>query len=174
MPQISDEAVFKATGRNWHEWFEWLGKQGAKDKTHAEIVILLRVHNVSHWYAQTITGEFEKQFKGRDCHEMPDGFQSSVSATVPLSKKKLENLFLSRKGWPEGNLVISTHNPGKNVRGAWSGPHGGRLAVSFEKKDTGKSRIAINHAQLVDAMDCEAMKTAWRKYLSAIKSGDIS
>ena len=51
---VSDEAVSKATGRDWDEWIAALDRAGAATRTHKEIAKLLHgeLGVVSGWWSQ--------------------------------------------------------------------------------------------------------------------------
>lgn len=59
-PSVSNEAVKKATGRTWSEWFRILDNAGAKKLPHPEIAEWLEAKKkVSSWWSQMVTVEYE-------------------------------------------------------------------------------------------------------------------
>lgn len=85
--RISDEAVQRATGRSWDEWFGWLDERGAGGMSHREIVALLaREGGIERgWWQQMVTVEYERARGLRVEGETADaGFEIGVSKTVPL------------------------------------------------------------------------------------------
>jgi uncharacterized protein YndB with AHSA1/START domain len=85
--RVSDEAVRRATGRGWEEWIRWLDERGAADRSHQEIVALLREQGgvESGWWQQMVTVGYERA-KGRrvEGQTADTGFQIGVSRTIPL------------------------------------------------------------------------------------------
>lgn len=59
---ISDEAVKKATGKTWKQWFTVLNKLGARKLGHTQTARYLRTkRNLSAWWSQTVTIRYEKE-----------------------------------------------------------------------------------------------------------------
>lgn len=86
---VSNEAVLRATGRDWGGWEQLLDSKGAERLSHKEIVALLRDGHVqSEWWMQMVTVGYE-QMKGlRTTGQTADtGFQVGVSRTVPLPRE---------------------------------------------------------------------------------------
>ena len=53
---VGDDAVKKATGKTWTEWFTILDQAGAQKMNHRQIVTLLRdQHGVGSWWQQMVT-----------------------------------------------------------------------------------------------------------------------
>ena len=81
--RMSDEAVAAATGRGWSEWFAILDDAGAAKMKHADIARMVgEQHEVSGWWAQTVTVEYERERGLRDVHQTTRGYEVSVSKTV--------------------------------------------------------------------------------------------
>jgi hypothetical protein len=58
---ISDDAVKKATGKTWKEWFALLDRLGAQKLSHEDIARLLHAgHLDSTWWSQRVTGMYER------------------------------------------------------------------------------------------------------------------
>src|SRR3712207_3275274 len=61
VPRMSDDAVRRATGRGWDEWFAVLDAWDAAEHEHKAIATWLgSEHGVPGWWAQGITVEYEK------------------------------------------------------------------------------------------------------------------
>lgn len=57
----SDEAVKKGSGKAWKGWFDILDRWGGVDRTHTEIArYLTDEHDVSGWWAQSVTVGYER------------------------------------------------------------------------------------------------------------------
>ncbi len=86
--RISDQAVHRATGRAWADWFRWLDDHGAARMSHKEIVALLREHGgvQNGWWQQSVTVEYERARGLRiEGQTSQIGFEIGVSRTVPLA-----------------------------------------------------------------------------------------
>ena len=71
-PPVSDEAVCKATGRGWDEWFAILDEAGAAGWKHPDIARwIVGEHGISSWWAQSVTVGFERARGIRAEHERP-------------------------------------------------------------------------------------------------------
>jgi len=85
--RISDDAVQRATGRAWDEWFRWLDERGAVALSHKEIVALLRGEGEvgNGWWQQMVTVEYERARGLRvEGQTAAVGFEIGVSKTIPL------------------------------------------------------------------------------------------
>ena len=109
--RISDEAVKKATGRTWTQWFAILDKVGAKKMRHIDIARMLntkyldasRSTNVatsSGWWSQMVTVEYERARGLRKVNENITGFLVAIHKTVEIPVEKIEkasSLWLKNK-----------------------------------------------------------------------------
>jgi hypothetical protein len=82
---MNAEATKKATGRGPIDWFAAIEEGGKKGASHKEIADFLHeVHDVSYWWAQEITVEYEKHVGRRVLGQTQDGlFRIGVSKTIP-------------------------------------------------------------------------------------------
>ena len=54
--RMSDEAIERATGKRWDDWFTTLDRWGARNRKHPEIArYLTEQHGVGGWWAQSVT-----------------------------------------------------------------------------------------------------------------------
>ncbi len=168
---ISNTAVKKATGKGWSAWFAFLKENGGQQHDHKGLVALLADAGVSAWWCQTIAGTFEREFLGREKHEMPDGYQASASKTINASASKTYAAFDNGAAdWlPGGSIEISTAHKNKTLRGGWTGDVGGRIDIYFTAKGASKTQVAVNHTKLVSSDACEKAKAAWRAALADLK-----
>lgn len=59
---IGEEAVRRATGRSWDEWFGVLDAMGARELGHTASARRLREeHGVAPWWAQAVTVRYEHE-----------------------------------------------------------------------------------------------------------------
>ena len=79
---MSDVAVKAKTGKTWPEWFAILDAAGANKMSHPKIVKLLSdKYELSGWWGQSITGEYERARGLRDRNETPEGYEANISKT---------------------------------------------------------------------------------------------
>jgi len=169
--KVSDEAVLKATGKDWQAWFALIDGRGGKDMDHKEIVALLKEHSdPGGWWQQMVTVEYEKARGKRKEHEMTDGFQVSKGKTIPAPADAIFDAWLDenkRKKWLD--------DPGFTIRKA-TAPRTMRITWVDGKSDVNvrltakneKTQISINHGKLADATRAEKMKSYWGKQLEQL------
>src|SRR5829696_404166 len=93
------EAVEKATGRGWEDWYAILDAAGAADLGHGAIVAHLeREHpEVSSWWRQSIAVRFERARGKRAVGQTADaGFQVGVQRSLAASVHEAWDLLTSR------------------------------------------------------------------------------
>src|SRR5688500_16568964 len=126
-PLTSDEAVTRASGRGYEEWFGLLDAWGGTERRHPEIAGWLKSeHGVDGWWSQGITVAYERARGMRAPHQMADGFTVSVTRTVDVDVERLLAAFTSaplRRRWLPGAKI--RQRPTTAARGArfdWSDP----------------------------------------------------
>lgn len=170
----SDAKLTEVTGRNWEAWLSILDRWKARDRKHGETVdFLIAEHAVPHWWAQTITGGFERARGMRLKHQQPDGFTIYATRTVGVPIGVLFDAFASepsRRQWlTDGSMSLRTSQPGRVARFDWGGGPT-RVSVTFEDKGPAKSTAAVAHERLADPVEAETAKASWRARLAALKS----
>ncbi len=176
---ISDEAVDKATGRNWAEWMKVLDKVGAKKLEHKDIVKKLREYKgVSHWWAQTVTVEYERRRGKRKVGQTADaGYQIGVTKTLPVSNKQAWNLLMGAVGkklWAGKGVKIKirTQKQGEYVRMTWElsalkAPTVLQLRVTSGESGKGTA-ISFHQEKLSSGVEREKMKKHWKGVLEKL------
>jgi hypothetical protein len=97
-PRMSDSAVKAKTGKTWKEWFAILDKAGASKMNHQEIVKYLNTkQGLGPWWQQMVTVTYEQVRGRREKHQKPDGYQISLSRTIPSPLAKLFKSFANEK-----------------------------------------------------------------------------
>jgi hypothetical protein len=172
--RMSGEAVRSRTGRGWDEWFALLDSWGARSRTHTEIARWLVVeHDVSGWWAQTVTVAYEQERGMRAPAQHGDGFAAGASRTINVPAERLSAAFTDprlRERWlPGATLNVRTNRPGKSLTADWDGG-ASRLSVYLTAKSEAKSQVAVQHQRLPDAGAAERQKAYWRDALTALKS----
>src|SRR5262245_34095830 len=97
-PRMSDAAVQAKTGKTWPEWFAILDRVGTKKMNHQEIVAFLnQEHGLGPWWEQMVAVSYEQDRGLREKHEKPNGFEISVSRTLPVGAARLFHAWQDEK-----------------------------------------------------------------------------
>ncbi len=169
------DAIAAATGLEWSEWTRALGEMDAGNLDHNAIVACARqIKPISGWWAQSVAVAFEQDIGRRLPGQKSDGsFSASVSRTVP---GQAADAFAQ---WCE----FASSNAGKQEPAFAAGPKtsqtltwyywrakyvdGSAVVLNMQDTNSGKTRIAVEHAKLVHPADIKARKDSWAKLLSA-------
>ncbi len=170
--RVSDEAIAKATGKNWLEWFAVLDQAGCEHMAHQEIVAHLTGQcSVPGWWSQMVAVGYEQARGLREVHQKPEGFEISVSRTITVGQVEIFNAWLDnnqRRVWLKEKISVIQSTPYKSIRAKRHDDT--MLEIAFYIKDDNKTQIVIQHAQLADAKAAEEMKMFWAKVLSQMKA----
>jgi len=169
---VSDEAVKKATGKGWSQWFALLDKKKATHMPHRDIAILLcEKHDLSQWWAQMISVGYEQERGMRVAHQQPEGFEISKSKTLPISPMsafKAWNDKAARDSWLGEDIIIRKATPGKSMRVTWLDKT--NVDVNFYDKGKNKCQVSVQHTRLTNVAQAEKMKKYWADKLEAYKN----
>jgi hypothetical protein len=167
---ISDDAVSKATGKDWNAWFRMLDKAGAREMTHPRIVSIAGEHGASPWWRQMVTVEYERARGLRVKHETTQGFSVTASKTIAAPVGAVYSAWMTpaaRRRWLEDpDLAIRAPHENKSLRFTWK--DGTSVAVGFTTKGERKSQLAVEHGKLESAASAARMKTYWKRQLEAL------
>ena len=169
---MSNNAVYRTTGRSWQEWFAILDAAGAINMKHKEIAqCLYQKLRVSAWWSQMITVTYEQERGLRDKHQKSDGYAISVSKVVPGPVDVLYNFWSDekkRKRWltekQKASLTIRKSTLNKSMRIIW-GDGKTHVEANFYDKGGFKSQITVQHSKLSNSAMAESMKAYWKKAL---------
>ncbi len=173
-PTASEEAVLKATGRGWQEWFGLLDEQDATSKSHPEIVRWLGAeHDVPGWWCQAITVSFERARGLRALGQRSDGgWSATASKTVAVPVDRLFDAFEDealRERWlPGAEMRRRSATRPRSARYDWE-DGSTRLVAGFADMGQAKSQVGIEHERLPGAETAEEMKAWWRERLVVLK-----
>lgn len=169
--RTSDESVKKATGRSWNEWFKILDRKKMNLKTHKEIAGWLHGnHEISGWWSQMVTVEYEKERGMREDYQKPGGYEISAGKTINVSADKLFSFFadkVKRRKWLKEKMEISTATPNKSLRALWI-DDGTRVSVNFYPKSETKCQVTVQHLKLKDKESAVSRKKFWADRLSLL------
>jgi hypothetical protein len=170
--QISDEAVKKATGRDWAEWLKVLDKAGGRKLGHREIAgIVSEKFGAPPWWSQMVTVTYERERGLREVHQTASGFSASVSRTIAAPVDEVFAAFddaKRRRSWLRvPKLTVRTSTANRSMRITW--PDGTSVEVGFYAKGDAKSQVAVQHSKLADKEDVAARKALWTEALTRLR-----
>ena len=170
----SEEAIRKATGRGWEEWFAILDAWGATERRHPEIARwLVAEHGVSGWWAQSVTVSYERARGLRGKHQMAAGYAVTAVRTIGVGADALLSAFTDapkRRRWlPDAPLRRRPTRAAHTARFDWPEP-ASVLVVYVTPLAPDRSRVAVAHERLPDAETADRFKRLWRERLGALKS----
>ena len=169
--RASDEAVSAATGRRWREWFAILDAEGAARMEHARIARLVREgYDASHWWAQTIAVEYERERGLREVNQAARGYQVSVSRTIPASAEELFGAWEDERrrfAWLRATMKVRKVTPNISMR-LETGGAGSDLSVHFYPKDESRCQVVIQQIKLPDRAAVESQRAFWKGALSRL------
>jgi len=170
--KVGDEAVKKATGKAWPEWFKLLDKAGAKKLPHPEIATLLaEKHGVKPWWSQMVTVGYEQARGLRVLHEAADGFQASGNQTINVPAATLFEAFVNdkqRQSWLGDVLAVRKATRPKSAR--FDFKSGTLVGVNFYAKGAGKSSVSLDQRKLKSAKEAANAKKFWAEKLEKLKA----
>jgi len=181
---MSDEAVKKATGKTWPQWFAILDKAGAKKMAHIDIAKLIykkylgtdkskefgpNVANSGGWWSQMVTVVYEQARGMRTVNQYAQGYLVSVHKTVSMPVSELV------RAWStiEKSKVVAAKKleriPSKTQRKMlrYKAAVGG-VVVMFDERGKGKSRIMVEATRLPEKSNVERERAFWKKVLGSI------
>jgi uncharacterized protein YndB with AHSA1/START domain len=170
-PKISDEAVAAKTGKTWTQWFAILDREGARKKSHREIVaVLSKKRVVGTWWQQMVAVTYEQAKGLRAKHEKPEGFQITRSKTIAAAVGDVFEAWgntRKRAQWlPGSRLTIRKATENKTLRITWG--DGTMIEVGLFPKGAAKTQIAVQHGKLATARAAAAQKVFWGEALGRL------
>lgn len=170
-PGMSDEAVSRATGRDWNDWFALLDADGAAAMDHAAIARHLQTkYRVADWWCQMVTVGYERARGMRAVHEKRDGFAASASKTLAADAESVTTWFTDehlRDRWLEpGTVVMRSSTPGKSAR--FDVTAGGRLSLWVTGKGAEKCGVSLQHEKLEDEDAVATWRAFWKERLGVL------
>ena len=169
---MSDEAVRRKTGHDWQGWVERLDAVDASSMPHREIARHLQEqHEISGWWAQTVTVGYERIRGLREVGQRRGGaYEANKSKTFPVPVNRLYRAFSvkrTRERWlPDVELKIRTSTVDRSMRISW--PDGTSVHAYFTDKGRDKSSVALQHVGLDRKAEIERCKTFWAERLAEL------
>ncbi|MFQ5552765.1 MAG: SRPBCC domain-containing protein [Thermoplasmata archaeon] len=193
--RIGEGSVKAKTGRGWDEWFSLLDAWGAAEEGHAPTAKhLAEAYDLSGWWAQTITVEYERVRGLREVGQRGEEFVVTVQRTIRASPEAsyaalTEPDHLSRwftqdaradlriggryenKDGDRGEFLRL--DPPTRIKYTWENPDhapGTMVEVWIEHKDEAKSLIRLEHSRLKNREEFEDLKNGWSWALDSLRS----
>ena len=172
-PELSDEAISQATGRDWAQWCAVLDAWGAMTRSHTEIARHVNeTYEIPGWWAQSVAVGYERIRGLRAKYQRQDGtFVASASKTLAVDIAELWEAVSDetrRAAWLAGTETRQrAATPPKVIRFDWLAD-GSRVALYLTPKGEGRSLLAVEHAKLPDAESVAASKAFWKGRLGAL------
>ena len=167
-PEIGDEAVRKATGRDWASWMKVLDAARASTLPHAQIALLLRADFAcTPWWSQMIAVHYERRRGLRQKHEKADGFEVNVSRTVDLPIGVVFGAWDvagERRRWaPMLKFAAPRSRANHSIRA--EGEAGAKILVRFTPKGATRTLVVVEHSKLASRTAVERQRRFWRDVL---------
>jgi uncharacterized protein YndB with AHSA1/START domain len=171
-PEAGDDAVRRATGKTWQQWFKLIDAAGGRQWDHKRIVAYLNdEHGVGPWWRQMVTVGYERARGKRVLHQKPDGFSISRSKTLPAPAAALFEAWhdgRQRARWlADPKVTIRAATPGRSLRITWVDGKSS-VEVMLYPKAAGKTQLTVQHNKLADAKAAARMKAYWGAQLDAL------
>ncbi len=138
--------------------------------------MLAEGHDVSGWWAQTLTVRFEQEIGRRTPGQTCEGdYQVSVSATLPgTMDESLARWTRHMAGRTNFAGVPLESSPALTRSDNWRYwrvelADGSRVTVNFSDKKAAKSLLQVNHAKLADVDAVEPWRAHWKALLNEHK-----
>ncbi|MFQ5918572.1 MAG: SRPBCC domain-containing protein [Thermoplasmata archaeon] len=193
--RIRGESVKAKTGRDWEEWFSLLDDWGADSKGHAPAARHLEeAYDLSGWWAQTVTVEYERARGLREVGQQGDAFVARVQRTVRVPAEtayaaltvpdqlsrwftedahadlRIGGRYENRDG--DQGEFLRLDPPGR-IKYTWENPDhapGTMVEIWIEPKEEAKSLIRLEHSRLRNQAEYEDLKQGWRWALDSLRS----
>lgn len=170
---MSDDAVRARTGRGWPEWVAALDAQDATAMSHRDIARWVGDnHDISAWWAQTVTVAYERIRGLRDIGQRRGGlYEANKSRTFDVPATMLYRAFAEkrrRRRWlTDADPTVRTSRKDHSVRFAWE--DGTTVDVRFTARGDGRAQVAVQHEGLADRAAMERARKAWAARLGALQ-----
>jgi uncharacterized protein YndB with AHSA1/START domain len=168
---ISSDAVLKATGKSWDEWFTIFDKAGGKTMSHKEIVAVAAEHGTGLWWQQMVTVGYEQARGLRVKHETTSGFSVSRSKTLPVPIGDAFAMWKTKakraKWLADSDITIRKATENRSLRITWI-DEASSVEVMFYVKSADKCQVTVQHSKLRDEKHAARMKKYWGEQLDRL------
>lgn len=183
----SDEAVKKATGKNWSEWFKILDSADASKMPHKDIVLWimdqglmksvgLAGHSFNEgWWTQSIVVGYEEKIGRRVWEQKLVGNFSvsvgkSLNGTPDEALKAWQKFVKGKKEFNkvkvEGDFRISSTDKWRYWKVDLA--DGSKLSLNIGPKGDKQSNLSVTLDKLEDKKEIEAWRKYWKEILAEL------
>ena len=175
-PEVDDESIKRATGRDWDEWCDLIDAWPGNDRGHTAIAAYIaETYGIEGWWGQGVTVGYERITGRRVVNQMADGtFSAGKTRTVTVDVAELRASIVSDDDrlalFPglETRLRSKPASKALRVGVAIDGEPVGSVLFSFTPKGDGRAMINVSHDGLPDSLSVERWKQYWADWLLAI------
>lgn len=179
-PEVDDDAIRRATGRDWDEWCDLIDAWPGEDRGHRAIAAhVAEVYGVVGWWGQGVALGYERITGRRRVNQMADGtFSAGKSRTVTIDVDALRAAIVDDADRVELFPGLETRLRSKptskalRVGVAIDDEPVGSVLFSFVPKPGGRASITVTHDGLPDPAAVERWKAYWADWLAAIEFDD--
>lgn len=170
----SDDALVRATGRGYRDWFAELDAWGATAQSHTRIAAWLAGdRGVDGWWAQTITVGYERARGMRAPYQAGGSYQVGVTRTIRAGAEAVLAAFTDpaeRERWLPGAVLARRPSRAAGVaRFDWADP-ASRLVVFVEPKGASKATVSLAHERLPDPEAVTTLRRYWQDRLDTLQA----
>ncbi|MEM7482891.1 MAG: hypothetical protein AAF481_17085 [Acidobacteriota bacterium] len=180
---VSDDRCREKTGHGFEYWFGVLDRFGARKAGHtAAARHLQQDHNVSAWYAQSITVAYERVHGLREIGQQGTGtYQVSVSRVLPVDAEMACDLlrrdtaiWLDNAAGKPGEslrqeLANSEFQPSKRGYRLRYRPDTSIVELTVDRKPDGRSSLVARHSEVPDRKTLDRLRDRWRAILDRFR-----
>lgn len=171
-PEMSDDAIREGTGRGWNEWCDTIEAAHPDDVDHATVAAWVhdQVDDITHWWAQGVTVGWERITGRRLPYQQGDGlFAASKFRTIAVDADELRAILLDDEDRADLLGGLDTERRSRPTsKGIRIGMPEGVAELTLEVKAYGRTRVAVQHAQLPSHLDVPGWRAWWTEWLDAL------
>lgn len=188
-PEMSDEAMSKATGRGHDEWADIIEAHtgGVDNHDHPSVARYLEANfDITGWWAQAVTVSYERIAGLRLPYQQSDGlFAATKAATVAVNGDVLRKMLLDDDHradlFPDQATVLRSRPDSKAIR-IGIGPESSAAVISLNPVDgdsvggdsvggvSDQVNVTVQHQKLPTYDDVEEWKFYWGEWLEALST----
>lgn len=171
-PEVSEEAVRRATGRGWDEWVRLIDGREVASYSHRDTAAwLASEQGLSGWWAQCVTVGYERLRGLRDANQTASGFRVGVSRTLCFPVERAWAALAdhaAREAWAgAGSLHVRRLSAPRVARFDFADTRS-RVTVGLQAKGD-RTALSIEHERLAGPEAVEPMRIFWRDRLDALE-----
>lgn len=173
----SDEAVKRATGKSWDQWFKILDSAESSKKPHKDIVLWIMDQGllISGWWAQSVVVGYEEKigrrvFGAKTAGNYTVTVGKSIDGSVDDVLKKWESLVKGKKKFNKvkvtGDSRISSTKDWRYWKADFA--DGAKLSVNIGPKNDTQSSLSVTLDKLKGEKEVEERRRYWKEFLEKL------